>query len=265
MHATTWLHCPRISAVCLAALILIGSTFGQEGQPPPGKRDRKRIAKLIDDLANRNPPPVIVNASPPFPPTLRVPLFPKQYDWAEQNRVIAALSKLRTHPTPELWEELVRHSEDNRYSLTLHDDDGNPENRTVGSFCSEMAYTHLTRGFSRYLPTDPNPSKLGRPIWVEISLAPSWTKWRHQRRNKSLAELQIEVCEEALAQLKKVKGVPQEEKRASEQKIQAMVMELKKTKRPLLLPIQGEIDSFSRVEAQDISEAHEKQPKKSKK
>lgn len=48
-----WVGC----VLMIGSLALFGAAlFGQEGEPRP-KRDAKAVARLIDELANRNRPP----------------------------------------------------------------------------------------------------------------------------------------------------------------------------------------------------------------
>jgi hypothetical protein len=58
------------------------------------------------------------------------------------------------------------------------------------------------------------------------------SEWRKKRAEKSLYELQIEVCEEAIKELAEVKRVPQEQRDAARKKIEAEIATLKRTKRP---------------------------------
>src|SRR5438105_110517 len=101
----------RISNVALALLLCI-IAFGSlvlpaagPLPPPPVTKERR----MIDALANRNsPPPLLRWRKGPE----RIPLFAANYDWEEQERVVAALKKAATQCTPEMWEELRRSADD---------------------------------------------------------------------------------------------------------------------------------------------------------
>ncbi len=253
--------CFSVSCTILTGLTIIGFLWGLEVRRQVGKPEPKAMSKMVRDLANRNPPPKIVMASPPRPESLTVPLFPKNYNWEEQNRVVGILRKLRRDTTDEVWEEFVRQAENPQYSLTLIDEDENATNCSIGSFCGPMAYIRLTHAFSRHLPLNPNPTKFGRKISLDIDLGVSLVKWREQRRNKALYELQIELCEQALIQLGKLKGVPQDEIEASRKKIEVEMAELRKSKRASVVTIGGEISSCNAEQAKEIWDDHERHHK----
>src|SRR5262249_22557312 len=133
---------------CILVLgILQGSARGpvrpagptKDGHGRPEKKGRKKLAMMIDALANRNQPPKLVDDG-----VGKLPLFPAKYDWKEYKRVMSALGKVNREKTPEMWEELLRRTGDQRYCLTLKwDEDHALGNRTVGTFCSHFAYNWL--------------------------------------------------------------------------------------------------------------------------
>src|SRR2546426_6240141 len=84
----------------------VGSAWGREPTTKPPKETHK-LETLIDDLANRNARPRIVNLG-----VEDVPLFDRDYNWKEQARVLDAIDAVRKHATPEMWEVLLAHEKD---------------------------------------------------------------------------------------------------------------------------------------------------------
>src|SRR5262249_29172500 len=134
----------------------------------------------------------------------------------------------------EVWDALVRSEGDKRYCLTVRDWIDNPKDRTVGSFCSELAHFRLCGVYLEHLPVD--PIKDGRRIRLPISIGDQigdLAKWRAQRKDKAMYELQIEVCEAAIAALGKVEGVPQKDVQAAKAAIEAEIRKLRESKKPI--------------------------------
>ena len=76
-----------------------------------------KFDKLVDAMANRNPQPRIVVLRPGD----REAIFNREYDWKEQDRVIAAVESVLKHPSPEMLVQLWAHGTDPRYCLTFND------------------------------------------------------------------------------------------------------------------------------------------------
>jgi hypothetical protein len=201
----------------------------KDGQSQPESKERKRLTKMIDALANRNAPPKLVDYAEGAP----VALFPAKFDWKENDRVRSALGKVRAERTPDMWEELIQRMNDRRYCLTLKDKNETFAlgNWTVGDFCALLAGDWLDGVCNQHLPND--PIKDGYQIIVDIGMTGGLVKWRKQRANKKFYELQIEVCEETIRQLAKVARVPQRDKDRAHQKIEAEIAKLKSTKRAI--------------------------------
>jgi hypothetical protein len=238
-------------AIVLWTLGLLGAVvLGGEDRRPAAKPDAKGVAKMVDAIANHNKPPKIVRRPrDAWPET--VALYPEGYDWKEEERVHRALDELYADTTAELWEELLRRLDDERYCLV----DVSPSSEdayieSVGSACGDLAYARLVDVIREHLPRDPNhePYRLSLPVgFRQVNLA----AWRKERAKKSLYELQIEVCEAALRDLAKVQGVSkaeqaaarrkaevqgvlEAEKTAARQKLEAEIAKLRRTKRPHL-------------------------------
>jgi hypothetical protein len=252
MSVTGSLRCPWVgTAILIGSLILIDLSLpGQAGRGQVLEPDARELAKMIDEVANRNPAPKLLEVDHPRLPG-RVPLFPDNYDWKEVSRVWSALRKLRMDTTPELWEELIRKSGDPRYALTFADKGGRPVIWTVGRFCDDIAYDRLVDVFVQHLPEDDR----GRTIPLEVGIGSSWVAWRQKRAGKTLDQLQMEVCEQAVKELDKVKGVSKKEKDLARKKIMTEIDKLKKTKKPVFLEYHPrERDTYPPEQAKRVRE-----------
>lgn len=225
--------CLRLGLAC--CILWLGAVPGSAAGParPAGKKGKKEVA-MVDALANRNTPPKLVDVG-----VRRLAQFPDKYDWKEQGRVESALWKITEEPTEELWEELVRRAHDQRYCLTIKDQNESfaQGNQEVGFFCNWLARDWLRAAYAQHLPGD--PFHAGFRIYVDIGLGADLKKWREKRAGKQLYELQIEVCEETIRQLAKAAKVSQKEKDRATNKIKREIVTLKRTKRPIFTDHSG--------------------------
>jgi hypothetical protein len=198
---------------------------GQAAGGKKAKTDAKAAAKQVEAIVSPNKPPTIVD---------RVARFPKDYDWKRQKQVYQALFKLHQNTSVELWEELVRRSKDRRYSLTVRSEQTrDSENKTVGVVGSVLAYERLIGVFQKHMPADPGHDGFQLRLHDRID---DLQKWRKDRKDQALFQLQIEVCERALKELQKVKRISKAKKRAARKKIKAEIKKLRRTKRPIIYP-----------------------------
>jgi hypothetical protein len=195
------------------------------------KGSRKSEVNMIDELANRNKPPNLVRARQrdEVPVATWIPVFPNDYDWHEQDRVVKAIDNLREHMTADLWEQMVQTTNDRRYLLTVENRLESAQNWSVSTLCQRLAKVSLLGVVRRHWPR-----KGGRMIGLKIGIT-NLPKWRKERANKSLYELQIEICEHGLAQLRRAKSISKEQKDATRTKIEAHLEMLKKTKGPIFV------------------------------
>jgi hypothetical protein len=219
------------SAVSVVGLILLGMfALAEGGGGQPRKRDAKAVAQLVEAIASPNKPPKLVNGPGPF--SQKMHQFPKDYDWKKQKQVYKALVKVYKDTSVEMWEELVRKTGDRRYSLTVTSQQSeDSENRTVGDVCFGLAYDRLIGVFQVHMPPDPNHD--GFPICLDDGIE-NLRKWRNERKNKPLYQLQIELCKRALKELQKVKDVSQAKKNKARKKIKAEIKKLRRTKHPVV-------------------------------
>ena len=225
----------RVLALSSVIVIVAGASSGKEAGSE-AKRDAKEAAKLVDEIANRNKPPELKGR---FPQRMapRVPVFPKSYDWREDKRVSDNLKKLWADNSIELWEELVRmDGTDARYCITVKTPGDNAKILSVGDICQSLAYGRVLDVYKRVLPVNPH-NECAR-IYLNSGIGDKGlAEWRKERKNKSLYELQIEVCENALRSLakdKELKDVSEAQRKLIRQKIEGQIEKLKRTKAPIL-------------------------------
>lgn len=219
-------------AVIIFGLVaLLAVVLGPRFLASRGLADAKRAAEMVDAIVNRNEAPKEVEWPGHFPS--RAALFPEDYDWKEDARAGKAIYELERDQTEGVWEELVKRTGDRRYSETVTEvNTGDALIEHVGGICHRLAYSRLIGVFWQHLPNNPNPSKGGQKLSLNVWVG-DLSKWRKERAGKSLYELQIEVCEEAIKALAEVKDVPQAQKDQTRKKIETEIANLKKTKKPV--------------------------------
>ncbi len=229
-----WMHrALMIGSLSLLAAVVLGRATGgpAEKEPTKGRTTAKQVAQMVEAIANRNKPPKIVRRDRVCPS--RFPLYPKDYDWKEEERVGEALTKLEEDTSVELWEALVQKANDRRYCFASYSfSSADVEMNSVGGICYGLAYSRLCHVFMKHLPSYPPH---GSPIqmWDVIKDFPTWRK---ARKDKALYQLQIEVCEIALRELPKLRAieVSDKEKAETRKKIQAEIAELRRSKKPVM-------------------------------
>jgi len=197
----------RPRAVPKAALLACAATFCAAALAgPPGDKQKQPAPPdaraMVEALGNRNPVPGI-DAD-------HQAVFPKRYDSSEYVRAARAFYVLIDH-AEDAWPEIVGHLNDDRYSITIsHDIDsssGYAHNWTVGDVCREIVVGALTGSYLQHVHTDKKsyyrlekflPDKRGSMIGKDILKA-----WCDARSTKRLYELQIEVCQWAVAEVEK--------------------------------------------------------------
>jgi hypothetical protein len=195
------------------------------------KRDPIDVIKMVDAIVNGNEPPKLVFRRSGSPKA--VALYPENYDWREEERVRGAIAALSQETTPELWEELVRRTADARYCvIVVGEKKQDAEICTVGRVCDNRAYWCLVGVFQKMMP--PNAALEGRPLAVDFDVT-YLEKWRRERRNKSLYQLQIEMGEIALRALSAFKDVPKDQIDRARQEVDAAIEKLKSTKVPIFV------------------------------
>jgi hypothetical protein len=236
--------------------VLVPLVLGAVGEKERASRGSEgSAAKMVEAIANRNKPPKIVRRDRDCPSSF--PIFPKDYDWKEETRVRKAIQALYQDESEEVWEALVRHAKDERYcSVTYSGNSGDAYIDSVGYICYLLAYERLCCVFQEHLPSLPPH---GCPIHLE-DVSKDMAAWRNKQKNKSLYQLQIEVCEMALRKLPKARNddISRKEKALAQTMIEAEITKLKKTKQPYLDKYgHGFYMAYPRDEAKRVREAYE--------
>jgi hypothetical protein len=162
------------------------------------------LDEVIESLASRNAPPELREYSGE-----RVALFPLDYDWEDQARVLDALSIIiQNNDSESLWEKLVNKIDDKRYSLTLILENVSAANVSVGSLCRRIVESRLFFVCNQKFDAS---SKGKRDVYLDVEIN-DIKKWRASRAGKSLFELQLEIRSRA------IRSINRDERLSSEQK-----------------------------------------------
>jgi len=220
-------------------LLMSGSQMGVHcSLRAADERDKVREAELdalIDALANR------VNTAPKIVDRFSrqgdngIPLFNEEYDGNEQGRVKAALGKLNASDGNELWPRLVAHFDDKRYAFTYCDGQGMTHNASVGLMCQMIAYDDLELAFLQHSPGSPRAHlpagrcRVRPPQWDDKD----FRAWLDERQGKQLYELQIDLCEWAIATPAALKRLSANQRQEFIEKVKKQIETLKKTQRPV--------------------------------
>lgn len=219
-----WTCCAVI--LCCFSFVLVASA--KDSGAKSEKDPKQQAAELVEAIANRNPAPKIVAWPGDWPS--KAALFSEDYDWKEEERTRKAIGQLRKNRTEEVWEELVKRSADERYCVIVTSvKTGDAHVEEVGLVCNSFARSRLIGVYWRHLPRSPH--KEGEKLILDDGVG-NLAKWRKDRAEKTLYELQIEVCMKAIEALEKEKRVPKEERKNARIKIEREIEQLRKTRRP---------------------------------
>jgi len=189
-----------VKSVLLAFVAFCGSSA--LAVPPADKQGSSAVTPapsgahaMVEALANRNPVPDI-------PAPRYNPIFAKNYDRSECKRAAAAFHALIDH-AEDAWPEMVAHLDDGRYSVTFYDsaESERAYNWTIGDICQEIIIGSLTEGYLQNLRQKDKVSYFRLQDFVRDKK--SLKSWCEARRTKRLYELQIDVCQWAVAELDK--------------------------------------------------------------
>ena len=278
-----------VRLVVLAGAITVGCVG--HGEDALQKKLADRTAKLdhiIDGLASRNKQPPIVDVAHKEPTpegsvwnivgTGRAPIFSKDYQWADQERVRGVVEELEKNHGAELWPRLVEHSKDMRYSMTFIDDE-DPVNISVGKVCWWIAHSDLLYPYQQFSGTsvlfyEDYPERVYYPILIhpydlddEVAYDKGTRKgedlrsWFRSRANKPLYKLQIEVCEWVTERVSKLEGVPEKPRAEFLAHVKEQIQILRRTQQPIIrrtkpsIAINGtRVRFFTKEWAQEIRE-----------
>lgn len=191
------------------------------------KTNRLDTVKLVGSLATTNESPMIVGAR-----FSQVPLFPKNYNWNEQDRIIKVIDQL-TRDVEQAWPTLLNHARDKRYAITLSSDEST-HNYTVGNVCIIMLQESLT---AAYLPHVPERAEvyfaLRHPKNIPVIPTDAFIEWcqRRHAEGTKLYTLQIECAQWAMAKLWDMDTVGDDETRIAIETIKRKVDAIRRTER----------------------------------
>lgn len=224
----------RASASLLMAAVLglASDSFAGGKVGDQAAEQSLRYAALIDGLASRNQAPDVVDGKPSFP---------GDFDWADQERVLTAFRKSGRDGEETLWEELLKHLDDERYSLTMEFNDSEiGRNYSVGSLCRMLAYKHLAEDVLDHYASVERPVRVIKELW------PNLAQWRKAREGKSLYELQIEVCElglKELPNLMQLRFLEERRRKRMQMQVESQIDDLKQSKKAAFFPLV--LDSYA--------------------
>lgn len=231
-------------ALALATTLLTSPYLCAQALAEAPSKTRKELAPMIDAMANRNPEPETIGRRR----LLAKPVFAENYNWDEDKRAGRAFVAVRRDDGEDLWEELLNHFDDKRYAGIVEVNGASLEKYNVGGLCMLLAYDRLSSAFEKFLPVN----DIGHPIWPNYGVGGDLVQWRKERADKSLYELQIEVCEVAMKSLEaegRKEGLPHDAVRESCAKIQERIEQLRREKRPFFRMLV--IDSWHRYSEEE--------------
>jgi hypothetical protein len=192
-----------ICTILATALVtdMSGRRHDAWGKEIPEEKRTREFDKLIDSLANRNPQPKIVELDA----ARWEAIFDKDYDWKEQARVVKAIQRVAEIATPEMWIRLKAHANDSRYCVTFNDQaavaDCFATNWTVGQVCQEIGRVQVKFPVDRATQA----IRVGpRTIYLPLTAVPEYPKAGETRMKVPFVDLQIKLCQQAIADLPKV-------------------------------------------------------------
>lgn len=217
-------------------------------------RESPYYEAMIEGLVSRNAPPEMVRIKVG---AAKLPLFPADYDWEEQARILTLSGHLTTNDDPRLWEHYLRHMDDKRYAVTVGTEPGHyAENYSVGDICYEAAWARLDFAMVHLKQI---PGEQHDVIRLDLGNT-VLTKWRKERATKRLYELQIELCETALEKVAVEDGLSQEAKERISKELREKKSLLVKTKEPrFAFATWDGYDKYNAKMAQEIRERFERE------
>ncbi len=258
----------------IAVLVICGSgtvsTFfpklcaGEEERvKPPLTENEFNI--LVDGLASRNA------SAPKFETvkgvrTLRIPVFPDSFDFAEQVRVSGQLNALMHSKNGDVWPWLVKRISDDRYSATMFEYDNDAVyNQTVGDWCKMLAERDLFSAYSQ--PPTPGLETQGQ-FWVawhpNDKPKPLSKEWLGAREGKLLWELQLEQCQWVISEAPGLKLLNEEARNDFISKIKTEIERLNRTHDPSINKRRPGVDNLEFISEDRAKRLLKKLPSKDK-
>jgi hypothetical protein len=162
---------------------------------------KDELRALVEALANKNQPPKHMDNE------RHTPIFDKDFDWIENQRVWNAIKTL-IEREEDAWPEIVSHLDDERYCITITSESGYHYSFSVGDMCRDIIGRNLSRAYLQRMKPFFEIT-YARYQWPEIARDKKALKsWCAQRSKNNLYELQIEMCEWVLNELKTTDDLP---------------------------------------------------------
>jgi hypothetical protein len=173
--------------IILAATTL--PTYTGESEKKPTE---KEIKALIDKLVSPNPEPVFSGDEIKDSPS---------YDREKQKLVEKAFDDLE-NLGPQAFPFLIDRWDDKHFSLTTsYGPNGSLHNVSVGEVCKMIIFNQI-QPFGCWKGIDEHEHMITRPDYPArfLSSRKDAKKWYEEHKNKSLAEIQLEVLDWVIAQ-----------------------------------------------------------------
>lgn len=223
----------RCSVIGAVVILCHAALLARAIEPDDHERRIGQIDRLIESLANGNEKPKIVKVSSGI--SIDSPLFPENYDWNEDKRVLHAFNALAAQDCDDVWRRLVKRIDDERYALN-YADNNRAKQFSVGDLCRLIAEGDLLRTYEQFV-------ELGQPGTTKRKIAGALAgptelddlkAWAHARKGKPLYELQIELCEWAVETMRDVEAASDTVKKEFIGKVQTQIVELRNNKKPVI-------------------------------
>ena len=196
------------------------------------------IEELINSLASQNvekPQKVHLNDRGK---RISAAIFPENFDFNQQTRVRGQLEKLARCDSNEVWPILLAHRGDNRYSLTVVDQNDEVSNWSVGRWCDEVVERDLYAAYQPHVPRIRGFERQGQfyVAWFPLVQKPTvlGPEWRQKNGQTPLWKLQVEFCKWAITEAPGLKQVSDQERDAFVDKIRAEIERLETTHEPAI-------------------------------
>lgn len=216
-------------AICVSLFFLLKSQASQRVRV-----DTAMLHRMIDALANRNQKPEFVDVGTRLD-ARHSPLFPEDYDWAEDRRVAYAIRDLQRFDGEELWQCLCEHLEDERYLKSYAFNDA-AHVSTIGYLAFIKTNAELSAAYLRHFPMSWT-NALWFPQSRVIHNLYEAIAWHREHKNVPLYQQQIEACQISLQRMRSIKSSrppTQSEVEKFEQDVSRQIEVLRLTKTPVL-------------------------------
>ncbi len=186
--------------------------------------------QLVDALVNANSPPEMVQVGK----FRKLALFPKEYDWKEQDRIEESIVALEKQLDAS-FDVVVEHLDDDRYCFTMYNDNSeSASNRSVGDVCDQLLLEAVIEPYMQFEGDLGAYIKMRRPLGLS-QRSKGLTEWfqTRTREGKRLVDLQIEACEWAEKAFENLEGISDEAKKTAIQKTKQQLVTLRKDRTPV--------------------------------